>query len=118
MIGTTVSHCKIHQKLAGGGMGVAYKAQDLNLDRLVALKFLPPELTGDTDAKQRFVQETGAASALDHHNICTAHEIAATDDGQNFIVMGYYAGKTLKMKIERLHSSVTNFKGALHAHLR
>lgn len=101
MIGRTVSHYKILQHLGGGGMGVVYKAQDLKLDRPVALKFLPPDLTRDPEAKQRFVHEAKAASALDHPNICNVHDIGETDDGQIFIVMAYYEGETLKKKIER-----------------
>ena len=101
MIGLTISHYKILEKLGEGGMGVVYKAQDLSLDRDVALKFLPSELTLDPEAKERFIHEAKAASALDHNNICTVHEIAETGDGQIFIVMGYYKGETLKNKIER-----------------
>jgi serine/threonine protein kinase/tetratricopeptide (TPR) repeat protein len=81
-------------------MGVVYKAQDLKLDRSVALKFLPPELTLDPEAKERFIHEAQAASALDHNNICTIHEIGQTDDGQMFIAMACYEGETLKKKIE------------------
>jgi serine/threonine protein kinase len=101
MIGKEISHYRILERLGGGGMGVVYKAQDLKLDRPVALKFLPPELTRDPDAKQRFVHEAKAASALDHANICNIHEIDETEDGQSFIVMAYYGGETLKAKIER-----------------
>jgi eukaryotic-like serine/threonine-protein kinase len=101
MIGTTVSHYRIVEKLGGGGMGVVYKAQDLKLDRHVALKFLPPDLTRDAEAKQRFVHEAKAASALDHSNICVVHDIDETGDGQTFIVMACYEGETLKKKIER-----------------
>ena len=100
MIGTTVSHYKILEKLGGGGMGVVYKAQDLKLGRSVALKFLPPELTLDPEAKDRFIQEAKAASALQHNNICTVHDIDQTTDGRMFIVMDCYEGETLKQKIE------------------
>lgn len=90
MIGRTISHYQIVEKLGQGGMGVVYKAQDLKLDRFVALKFFPHHLGQDEDEKKRFVLETKAASALDHPNICTIHEIDETEDGQMFIVMAYY----------------------------
>ena len=101
MIGQTISHYEILERLGGGGMGVVYKALDLKLGRPVALKFLPPDLTRDPEAKQRFVHEAKAASALQHNNICTVHEIDETGDGQSFIVMDFYEGETLKKKIER-----------------
>jgi TolB-like protein/Tfp pilus assembly protein PilF len=101
VIGKVVSHYKILEKLGGGGMGVVYKAQDLKLDRFVALKFLPLDLTCDMEAKQRFIHEAKAASALDHPNICTVYEINEADDGQMFMAMACYEGETLKKKIER-----------------
>ncbi|MBF8294795.1 MAG: serine/threonine protein kinase [Bacteroidetes bacterium] len=82
-------------------MGIVYKAQDTRLKRTVALKFLPPDLTRDDEAKTRFVHEAQAASALQHNNICNIHDIDETKDGQTFIVMDCYEGETLKKKIER-----------------
>jgi len=99
-IGATVSHYRILEKLGEGGMGVVYKAQDLRLDRTVALKFLPPYFA-DEEHKRRFVHEAKAASSLDHPNICTIYEIAESHDGQTFIAMAYYQGETVKQKIER-----------------
>ena len=101
LIGRIVDHYEIREPLGGGGMGVVYKAEDTKLQRTVALKFLPPELTRDPVAKARFLQEARAASALDHPNICTIHEVGETDDGQLFLAMTCYDGETLKKKIER-----------------
>ncbi len=101
MIGKTISHYRILEKLGEGGMGVVYKAEDMKLKRVVALKFLPPELTRDPEAKARFIQEAQAASALDHQNICNIHEVDETADGQLFICMAYYGGETLKERIRR-----------------
>jgi serine/threonine protein kinase/dienelactone hydrolase len=99
MIGKTISHYKILEKLGEGGMGVVYKAEDTRLDRFVALKFLPPHLRQAKEEKKRFIHEAKAASALQHNNICTIHEIDETDDGQMFIAMDYYEGETLKDRI-------------------
>ena len=98
MIGKTVSHYRILEKLGEGGMGVVYKAQDLKLDRTVALKFLAPELTRDPIARERFFQEAKAASALDHPNICTIHEIDESE-GQTFLAMACVEGHTLRQRI-------------------
>ncbi len=100
MIGQTISHYKILSKLGEGGMGVVYKAEDLKLHRFVALKFLPPESTRDTEAKERFFHEAQAAAALDHPDICTIFEIDGADD-QTFISMAYIDGERLKDKIDR-----------------
>ena len=100
MIGKTISHYKIIEKLGGGGMGVVHKAQDHNLARFVALNFLSQSLRLDEEVKQRFVHEAKAASALKHPNICNIHEIDETDDRQIFIVMFCYKGETFKRKIE------------------
>ena len=96
MIGKNISHYKIVEKLGAGGMGIVYKAHDLKLDRFVALKFLPPHLSSDDENKQRFIREAKAASALQHNNICTIHEIDQTNDGQLFISMDYYKGSLLQ----------------------
>ena len=101
MIGKTISHYKILEKLGGGGMGVVYKAKDIKLKRNVALKFLPQDLTRDNRAKKRFIKEAQTASSLDHPNICNIHEIDETEDGQLFISMACYEGKTLKRRIEQ-----------------
>jgi len=100
MIGKTISHYKILEKIGEGGMGEVYKAEDTHLKRTVALKFLPANLTKDKEAKERFIKEAQTASALDHPNICTIHEINETIGGQMFIVMACYEGDTLKEKIE------------------
>jgi serine/threonine protein kinase len=101
MIGTTISHYTILEKLGGGGMGVVYKARDTRLNRIVALKFLPPDLTQDEESKKRFIQEAQAASSLQHPAICTIHDIDETKDGQLFIVMDCYEGETLKHVLKR-----------------
>jgi eukaryotic-like serine/threonine-protein kinase len=101
MLGRAIGHYVVKEHIGGGGMGVVYKAEDTKLERTVALKFLPPELTRDPVAKARFLQEARAASALEHTNICTIHEVDETEDGQLYLAMPAYDGETLKRKVEK-----------------
>ncbi|MEN8154617.1 MAG: protein kinase [Acidobacteriota bacterium] len=106
MIGKTIHHYKILEKLGTGGMGTVYRARDTRLDRFVALKFLAPHLSRTEEIKKRFIHEAKAASALDHSNICSIYEISETEEGELFIAMACYEGVSLKEKIENERLSV------------
>ncbi|MCH8247833.1 MAG: protein kinase [Bacteroidetes bacterium] len=125
MIGESLSHYKIESELGHGGMGIVYLAADTKLDRTVAIKFLASDLTTDKVAKERFVREAKAAAAVEHESICAIYEIGETSDGQTYIVMPFYRGKTLKemiaegpldpLKVMDLASQIAEGLAAAHA---
>ncbi len=126
MIGRTVSHYRITGRLGAGGMGEVFQAEDTKLKRTVALKFLPPELCRDAEAKRRFLHEAEAAAALDHPNICTVYEVGEVEDERLFIAMACYTGETLRDRIARgplpleeaLRIALEAAAGLAHAHGR
>ena len=101
MIGKIFSHYKILEKLGAGGMGEVFKAEDTRLKRIVALKFLPLDLTRNEESKKRFNKEAQTASTLQHNNICTIHDVSETEEGQLYIVMDYYEGDTIKQLVKQ-----------------
>ena len=101
MIGETVGHYEVEARLGGGGMGVVYRARDKKLGRAVALKFLSSHLVASPKAKERFIAEARAASALDHPAIATIHAIEETKDGELYIVMAFYEGETIAARLAR-----------------
>jgi len=126
LIGRTIGHYRVRERVGGGGMGEVYLAEDTRLERTVALKFVPEPLSRDPVAKDRFMREARAASALDHPNICTIHSIDETEDGRVFIVMAYYEGKTIKERLARgplpiavaVETAVQVMQGLAKAHER
>ena len=106
MIGQRVGHYQVLKRIGKGGMGEVYLAEDTSLDRKVALKFLVPALQMDEVAHKRFFREAKSSAALDHPYICSVHEVSQTDEGQDFIVMEYVEGQTLRQRLDQGEISV------------
>src|SRR5689334_24687581 len=124
VIGQTVSHYRILDRIGSGGMGVVFRAEDLRLRRAVALKFLHPSSSADATARERFLREAHCVARLDHPNICTVYETDTTEDGQMFIAMAFYDGETLSQRLkkgplgttEAIEIALQVLAGLAHAH--
>jgi len=115
MINQTISHYRVVEKIAQGGMGIVYKAEDLRLNRVIALKFLHPDMTRDEEAIERFLNEAQLVSSLDHPNICNLYEVDKTADSQFFMAMAYYEGQTLYERLRAVKNGLSEPIGIMEA---